>query len=382
MAKKSQSHTTNKNRIPAAKTTQAPVIKENRPTAAETIRVPIPKRNRAIEFYRFFAAALILCYHCHWFAYREDTQFNGYYLFVEFFFILSGFLMMRSIRRSVTPEMRSHAANSAFTYTWMRLKAFYPHHLLSFILVLLIEIFLFRTKYTIELIETGWTELLLVNLFGYVRGGYINIVCWYLSGLLFSSLAIHYLVLKDEDGFVKIIAPFVFVLFYGSLFDKIGCLATTIVFTRYSPPLGFMRSFAAITAGVVSYRIYEWLADVRLPSERFLSTLTEAAILTASVLFMYNSNFTRFDFLFVPLFCVFVISVFRGRSALSEVLDNALSAWLGRQCFAFFLNNAVVIYLCMYFCPGMPVGRMAVICLPCCLVLSWITGCLTGSNRT
>lgn len=339
------------------------------------------KKNRAMELYRFAAAVMILCYHCYWFAFREDgTQFIGYYLFVEFFFILNGFLMMRSIRSRVTEQERLRPAEAAVRYTMGRVKAFYPHHLLSFVLVALIEIFLMKTMYPIELVQAGWTELLLVNIFGYVRGGYVNIVCWYLSAMLFASVFIYYWILKDEEGFVKIAAPLILVIFYGCLFDRKGSLANTIIFTRYSAPLGYMRAVADITAGVLCYRIFEWMEDAELPAEPVLSTLVEGMVLLASGLYMYG-NSGKFDFLFVPLFGAFVISVFRGKSLLTQAFDNPLSEWLGKQSLAYFLNNAVVIYLYMHFFPDSAIGPMILVCAPACLVLSVITGSLTGSNR-
>jgi len=339
------------------------------------------KPNRAMELYRFAAAVMILCYHCYWFAFREDgTQFIGYYLFVELFFILSGFLMMRSIRRNVTPEHRLDAANTTVRYIGNRLRAFYPHHLLSLALVFFIEAFLRKSMFPIELAEAAWPELFLVNIFGFVRGGYVNIVCWYLSALLFSSVIIYYWLLKDEEGFVKIAAPVILVIFYGCLFDRKGSFATTIIFTRYSAPLGFMRAVADMTAGVLTFRVYEWLEGTEFPGEAAVSTVVELAVLFTSGLYMYGCT-GKFDFAFVPLFCAFVLSVFRGKSLLTLAFDNPLSEWLGRQSFAFFLNNAVVIYLYMYLFPDSTIGPMCVFCIPACLVLSVITGFITGANR-
>jgi len=339
------------------------------------------KKNRAIELYRFVAAVMILCYHCYWFAFRDEgTQFVGFYLFVEFFFILNGFLMMRSIRRHVGPEQRLHAADASLAYIKGRVRAFYPHHVLSLVLVALIEIFIMKRLFFIEIVQAGWTELLLVNIFGFVRGGYVNIVCWYLSAMIFASLPIYYWLLKDEDGFMKIVAPLILVIFYGCLFDRKGSFATTILFTRYSAPLGYMRAVADITAGVLSYRVFEWMEDAEIPSEPVLATLVEGLVLLASGLYMYR-NSGKFDFLFVPLFCAFVISVFRGRSILTHAFDNPLSEWLGRQSLAYFLNNAIPIYLCMHFFPDMGIGTMCLVCIPACLILSVVTGAVTGTNR-
>ncbi len=339
------------------------------------------KQNRAMDFYRFVAAVMILCFHCNWYAFdQEGTPFCGYFLFVEFFFILSGFLMMRSIRRRVTDEQRLAAGDTAFRYICGRLKSFYPHHLLSFVLVFLIEVGLRRTMYPIEYAEAAWPELLLVNVFGFVRGKYINIICWYLSALVFASLPIYYLILRDEQGFVKVIAPLILVYFFGTLFDRKGSLANTIIFTQYSPPLGYFRGLADLTAGVVAYRVFEWLEDTELPNESLIATVLEAAVAFSAMLYMYN-DYGKFDFLLVPMGCAFIISVFRGKSLFTRLFDNSVSEWLGRQCFAFFLNNAVVILFYMAIRPGATIGQMIVFCVPACFLLSVFTGTITGSNK-
>ena len=339
------------------------------------------KKTRAMELYRFLAAIMILCYHCYWFAFREDgTQFIGFYLLVEFFFVLNGFLMMRSIRRHVNEEDRLHAPDATLRYIGRRIRSFYPHHLLSFALVAIIELSITKNKFPIEILQAGWPELLLVNIFGFVRGGYVNIVCWYLSAMIFSSLPIYYWLLKDEEGFSKIVGPLILVIFYGCIFDRKGSFATTIIFTQYSAPLGFMRAVADITAGVLAYRVFEWAEDVTLPGEAALSTLVECAVLAVSGIYMYRSA-GKFDFLFVPLFCAFIISVFRGKSILTRVFDNPVSEWLGRQSLAYFLNNAVPIYLCMHFFPDMDIISMCLLCIPLCFVLSLLTGAVTGTNR-
>ncbi len=332
------------------------------------------KQNRAMELYRFISAAMILCYHCHWFAFREtETAFRGFYLFVELFFILSGFLMMRSVRHRVTAADRADPAGATVRYIRGRLRQLYPHHVLSWVLVAGIQIYLLKNIWPIQVLQIGWPELLLVNIFGFVRGEYINIVCWYLSALVFSSIVVYYLILRCEDTFIKVVAPILLVVCYGTLFDRAECLAATILFTRYAPHLGFMRGLADLTVGCLAFRAYEWMEDVKLPGEAVLSTLLEAAVFLTSALYMYRCS-SRYDFLFVPLFFAFVISVFRGRSVFTHLFDNGLSAWLGRQSYAYYLNNIVVIYPYMYLFPESNIWAMCWFCVPACLLVSVVTG--------
>lgn len=330
--------------------------------------------NRAMELYRFVSAAMILCYHCHWFAFRPGgEEFRGFYLFVELFFILSGFLMLRSIRSRAGEGERSDPAGATVRYIRGRLRKLYPHHLLSWFLVALIQLYLVKNIWPIQLLQIGWPEIFLVNIFGFVRGEYINIVCWYLSALVFASVVVYYLLMKNEDAFVKVIAPVLLVMCYGTLFDRAESLAVTIIFTKYAPHLGFMRGLADLTVGVLAYRAYEWMEDAELPGEALWSSLVEGGVFAASALYMYRFS-SRYDFLFVPLFFAFVISVFRGKSVFTRLFDNRLSAWLGRHSYAFFLNNIVVIYPYMHFFPESNIWAMCWFCVPVCLLVSVITG--------
>ncbi len=326
------------------------------------------KKNRAVEFYRFAAAILILCYHFHWAAFPDGTLFSGCYLFVELFFILSGYLMLGYVRRHATEADRQEPAKAAFAYIRERLRRLYPQHLLSWALVAAIGLFLTKKVWPIQLLSIGWQELLLVNIFGFLRGDYINIVCWYLSALLFASYILYFLLLKCEDTFLRVIAPVLLVVCYGTIFDRAESLAVTIHFTRYAPNLGFMRALADITVGCLAYRAGEWLGDAELPGETVLATVVEAAVLLAAGFYMLRAS-GQFDFLFVPLFFAFTVSVFRGKSVFSRLLDNPVSAWLGKRSYAIFLNNFVVIYPFLHFFPAAGMGTMCLVCIPaCCLV--------------
>ena len=332
--------------------------------------------NRAMELYRFLSAVMILCYHCYWFAFREDgKEFIGFYVLVELFFMLSGFLMMRSIRSHVTKADRADPAGATARYMVRRLRQLYPHHVLSWVLVAAIQLFLLKNLWPIQAVRIGWPELLLVNIFGFVRNEYINIVCWYLSALVFSSLVIYFLLVWNEDAFIKVIAPILLVICYGTLFERAGCFAVTIVFTKFAPHLGFMRGLADMTAGCLAFRAYEWMEDVKLPDEPLWSSLIEGGTFLASALYMFR-NSSRYDFLFVPIFFAFIISVFRGQSIFTRLFDNRVSAWLGKQSYAYFLNNIVVIYPYMCFFSDSNIWAMCWFCIPACLVLSVITGAL------
>lgn len=324
-------------------------------------------RNRSMEFYRFVSAVLILCYHCNFFLFNDTEYFATSYLLVELFFILAGFLMFRSVRRRGPV---SDPVGATLWYMKSRLRQLYPHHLFSWLIIAAIGLFVTHELSALELLQKGWPELLLVNIFGFVRGGSVNIVCWYLSALLFASTILYYLLVRNEKLFINLLAPLLIVLLYGCLYDGKGSLAATILFTRYARFYGFFRALADICVGCLAWRLFEHWQGKRLHGETVWATLYEAAVFIAIGVSCVKYP-GLYDFYYVPLFFGFVISVFRGQSLFSRLLDNKLSGALGTLSYAYYLNNLIVILPYRYFFPTeSSIGRMCLICGAACLVLS------------
>lgn len=327
-------------------------------------------RSRSMDFYRFVSAVLILCYHCNFFLFDNTEYFATSYLLVELFFLLSGFLMCRSIRRRGPV---SDPEGATLWYVKSRLRQLYPHHLFSWLIIAAIGLFVTGEFTAGELLVKGWPELLLVNIFGFVRGGSINIVCWYLSALLFASAIACYLMLKNEKLFLNLLAPLLMVILYGCLYDGKGSLAATIVFTRYARFYGFFRAVADVFAGCLAWKLYERWQQKSLRHETLWATLYEAAVFVAVGVSVIRHP-GLYDFYYVPLFFFFIISVFRGKSFFSRLLDNPLSGVLGTVSYAFYLNNLIVILPYRYFFPQENnIFRMCLICGAGCLVISLIS---------
>lgn len=324
-------------------------------------------RSRSMEFYRFVSAVLILCYHCNFFLFNDTEHFATSYLLVELFFLLAGFLMCRSVRRRGPV---SDPVGATLWYMKSRLRQLYPHHLFSWLIIAAIGLFVTHELTALELLQKGWPELLLVNIFGFVRGGSVNIVCWYLSALLFASTILYYLLVRNEKLFLNLLAPLLMVLLYGCLYDGKGSLAATILFTRYARFYGFFRALADICAGCLAWRVYEHWQGKRLHGETVWSTLFESAVFIAIGVSCVKYPGV-YDFYYVPLFFFFVISVFRGQSLFSRLFDNKLSQSLGTLSYAYYLNNLIVILPYRHFFPEeSSIGRMCLICGGACLVIS------------
>lgn len=133
--------------------------------------------NNSIQFWRYLFTCVICMLHfeVEYFA-GEQPVFRCGYLVVEFFFILSGFFLMKHAENS---------RDSSLTYTLQKVKRFYPDLLISWGLLIfnLSWLFKYDLKTVIGEIFSHIWEYLLLNSTG-ITWNILNGVTWYLSALL------------------------------------------------------------------------------------------------------------------------------------------------------------------------------------------------------
>lgn len=170
-------------------------------------------------FWRIIFTILIALMHSNYI--KKDIVNMGWYLAVDYFFIISGFWTINSYERK---------KEDVTVYMLSRISKLYPHHLFSFG-VIFTWLFYIQDK-------TGFFDNLLKHIgealpFTYFMfdseyaGDYpFNFQVWYLSVLLLSSLIIYYFVQRHKELFCSVIAPCVVVLGYSYLYKNCVSLNT------------------------------------------------------------------------------------------------------------------------------------------------------------
>lgn len=94
-------------------------------------------RNGLIDFYRFIFALIIVSYHSHHLYERAlgEIPFIGGDSAVEFFFILSGFFLMKKASQN-----SSDIVNTTWNEIFKKVKMLYPAFLISYGVALVIQI--------------------------------------------------------------------------------------------------------------------------------------------------------------------------------------------------------------------------------------------------
>ena len=264
------------------------------------------KRNSYIELERFLAALGILFYHV-------GFMKSGW-IFVEFFFMLSGYFAMRHFSKLSDSSFDGTTAGTWYPlkYTFGKFKAVFPYTTIGIVLVWLID----AVKW--HLTGVGilkWllylpTNILLLYGFGVQSFGFpiqegveaprlidphLWYICCMLVALLFAAFLFQYL--KKGKALVFSIVP---LILYGMLI-----LADGSVNGWHDAFLGFfasdLRALAGLLAGAASWHIGQWLRKKSVGSGvRLLLTLVEIL----SFLFVFiTAAFTDlpFDFLWILL---------------------------------------------------------------------------------
>lgn len=224
------------------------------------------RKNGMIEFLRFaFCAAVVLLHSDPLFDGGIRPMKYGSYA-VEFFFAVSGYLMMLHIEKTqLTGDEKPLGAETA-GFLWHKFKGLIPYLVSVFAIGLIIHyIFLRGTlnaqeRYTYFV--TAFGELFLLRMSG-VKVQVLNGNLWYISSMLIVMLALYPAARKWKDKFTHIIAPFTAIILLGWICRSDALLEKPGTWTSLGH-FGTVRAAAAICLGCTAYAAASALSKVRL----------------------------------------------------------------------------------------------------------------------
>ncbi len=322
------------------------------------------KRNNAIEFFRFLFCCMI-CLH-HFRDFGDGTVFVGGFLGVDIFFVISGFFLMnhfmtREQETLTSPEL------TAFQYLKRRLDKLVPHHIFSWVIMAFITVFALKTYSASDVLMYGCWELFLLKATSLGNNITINGVTWYLSALVICSYLIYWILCRarargDREGriFSFIIGPVIYFVVTGYLWTARNDLNYWI---QSAPILtgGFLRGISEMSLGCTTYAVVRGLREHYHGGKTADVIATVFEVLGWALMFYYLYHFKdKRDFAIPALAALLMVSMFTCRSYLCRLLDNRVSAFLGRISYPMYLNQFIFIRPLKKFCPELPFWQVAV----------------------
>lgn len=226
------------------------------------------ERNNAVDFLQFLFCMAIVCHHSYMLMYPSvfPCYFQGAWIFTDFFFFLSGILMIGSAEK-VPIDSRKHVWRETGKFILHKFGRIYPYFLTAFFLHFGIVRY-FESKSLMEcfsdLADSIWT-LLMVYMLGFNDCGTLG-VSWYLSAMLIAMAFLFPLLLVNERLYLHTLAPVIVVAAYvlldmhsggqglggGSPREYIGFAMT-----------GTVRAFGGLCAGALLRSAAKYMAEFR-----------------------------------------------------------------------------------------------------------------------
>ena len=136
----------------------------------------VHKYNGKIEFLRFVFCICVLLFHGGKYILGEASLKNGIHascfvhgsIGVEFFFVLSGFLMAKSVYKKTHSDKIESLGNETFNFMTRKIKGFLPEHIISFIFALITYIIMenFVLKKIINYVIESLPSFFLLQMLG------------------------------------------------------------------------------------------------------------------------------------------------------------------------------------------------------------------------
>lgn len=191
--------------------------------------------------------------------------FRQGYIAVEFYLLVSGFLMAKRVsRQNSLPTTYKDIAGDTWKFICGKVRGFYKYYFCVMILWLVILQVYFRHKDLIDTVKfllRGLPQITLsfMGLCHDYTGLYVGNT-WYLSAMIIAILLLYPLLLKEYTFSTAIVFPFISVFSLGYLYKTHGSICMTFEWNGIFLG-GVLRAVAEIALGASLCRLTEYLTQ-------------------------------------------------------------------------------------------------------------------------
>lgn len=289
-------------------------------------------RNNAVTIWRIVFTYLIMIYHFDN-KYGISTRFNltiGWYIGVEFFFIVSGYLLYDQL------PVLAEKCHSGWAYFVYRFKKLYPYYLGAFLLSL-ISCYItggISVKDVVRVFLNKYFELFALHGIGLDEGwSNLNNTSWYFSIMLISGLIIYHCLLKWEDNFVNFVSPLIIIVCFSYLYRNMDGIGAVVQIDGLYNNQPLMRGLAGMCLGIMAKKLNNYIR-LNCNSTGWLRLLGNMGFIFVILCSLKYGNSTR-DFLYTIILTVSVGIAFLPSE--SKIFNMS------------FIHKLSKITMCMYF---------------------------------
>jgi hypothetical protein len=303
----------------------------------------LPKFFTGLESLRGVAALMVALYHISWQTHVVHWQLvRNDYLMVDFFFLLSGFVIFHSYGE----RLRTFVQTKRFLL--LRLGRLYPLHLATLLFFVAVEgakwtalrlhlLPIASAPFSVNKPVSLISNVLLIHALGVHKDATWNVPSWSISTEFYTYVLCAIVCMAFSSRLVLLaVSSALAAAGLAVSWFKAGGLVDTAQYAFFRCVFGFF-------CGVIAWHVYRALARRGLNARAIV--WIEAGLFVTTIWFLMEKMPGHSDFLATPLFAAIIITVALGQGWLSRVLDTAPLVSLGRVSYSIYLVHPVVIWL-------------------------------------
>lgn len=319
------------------------------------------QRNGMIDMMRFVLTCSVVMIHLITGYLQERIAFlRGGTIAVEFFFVLSGFLLASSADRADKSQPLWQA-------TWKTMKGkvcgIWPVWIVALGARMVTKIITgnMGVNKIIRMVEESTSGYLMLTQLGLVDNAVIKF-SWYIPVMLLCTLALYPVLSKQRKNFTYTLAPLIAIFGCTYLFHTFGKL-----FTLQKQWLGFtwgatVRGLCEMCLGVVAYEASMWMktrfSGKLTKTGRTFFTVLELGVLAYPMYYVVTRLRSEVMLGILLCFAAFIAIAFTNLSWTAEVIKGRFWGWLGKFSLALYLAQGVPSELLRGFYASHPDMRM------------------------
>lgn len=300
----------------------------------------VTARNGKVDALRFLFSIFIVLTHASYIMPKKlDNMFNGFALGVEFFFLVSGCLLMASVEKA---ERTSTLPLGKETGIFMlrKVKSMYPEVAVAFLLRVALGCVLSGSSFWTT-VQKGWFDGALLLSSG-LRGTAVMTVTWYISSMLICMMILYPFIRKFKEGAIRVVLPVGAVLILGFMLQNYGSFRGPVSWTGFTYR-GNLRALAELSLGCVCYCVSKKLKEIDFNVlGRILLALIEIVCYGVFIWYMAGGISKLKDFTYLFVLCVAVTITFSEKSIGHELFNRRIFTFLGKFSLPLYLIHSTV----------------------------------------
>lgn len=251
------------------------------------------KKNGKIEALRFLFATIVVVFHINmdlWdLKFMPTKNFSLFYqgaLGVEFFYLVSGYLMARTIskKNEAGPSNIDTLGTETAQFIWRKIKALLPYHLIFCGLKILSSL-IYQPGETFVFTMRRLPSLFFLSRSGFNPDAFLGVE-WYISSMLLAMLLLYPICRHRYNLFAYVIAPLTGILLTGYMMYTSGRIAGSTDWAAFTYKCN-LRAVANLCFGVCCYEAVGALQKKEFSNAaRVLLSLLETVCYVAVLIIM------------------------------------------------------------------------------------------------